>query len=80
MKHSVFALATLLASLAALAPARPAAATDSSANAPATAVASMDSERDIVLAVANPLEPASTHAGSNLLGYAPSAHYGAGPR
>jgi subtilisin family serine protease len=43
-------------------------------------VSSMDSERDIVLAVANPLEPPATHAGSNLLGYAPSHHYGAGQR
>jgi subtilisin family serine protease len=80
MKHSVFALATLLASLAGCAPVRPAASADSHVTAQSTAVASMDSERDIVLAVANPLEPASTHAGSNLLGYAPSAHYGAGQR
>ncbi|HVI56742.1 MAG TPA: S8 family serine peptidase [Luteibacter sp.] len=47
---------------------------------PAGAVVRMDSQRDIVLAVANPLAPASTHAGSSLLGYAPSAHYGAGQR
>lgn len=43
-------------------------------------VASMDSNRDIVLAVANPLEPAATHAGSNMIGYTPSANYGAGQR
>jgi len=43
-------------------------------------VASMDSARDIVLAVANPQEPPSTHAGSSMLGYAPPANYGAGQR
>jgi len=42
--------------------------------------AGMDSSRDIVLAVANPLEPAATHAGSSLLGYAPAPNYGAGQR
>lgn len=42
--------------------------------------ASMDSSRDIVLAVSNPLEPAATHAGSTLLGYAPAPNYGAGQR
>jgi hypothetical protein len=41
-------------------------------------VASMDSSRDIVLAVANPIEPPAMHAGSSLLGYAAPAHYGAG--
>ncbi|MEW9623334.1 S8 family serine peptidase [Rhodanobacter sp. S2-g] len=50
------------------------------AGAPAATVASMDAHRDIVLAVANPLQPPSTHAGSSLLGYAPPAHYGAGQR
>jgi len=43
-------------------------------------VVSMDSQRDIVLAVANPIEPPATHAGSSLLGYAPSGNYGAGQR
>jgi subtilisin family serine protease len=38
----------------------------------------MDSRRDIILAVANPLEPPPIHAGSSLLGYAPSRYYGAG--
>jgi subtilisin family serine protease len=42
------------------------------------AVASMDSRSDIVLAVANPIDPPPTHAGSSLLGYAPSGNYGAG--
>ncbi|MGN2248267.1 S8 family serine peptidase [Frateuria sp. GZRR35] len=45
-----------------------------------TSVASMDSGRDIVLAVANPLDPPPMHAGSSLLGYAAPAHYGAGRR
>jgi subtilisin family serine protease len=43
-------------------------------------VASMDSQRDIVLAVANPLEPPAMHAGSSLLGYAAPMNYGAGRR
>ena len=42
--------------------------------------AAMDSQRDIVLAVANPIDPPPTHAGSSLLGYAPSGNYGAGQR
>jgi len=40
----------------------------------------MDSRRDIVLAVANPLDPPGTHAGSSLVGYVPPGHYGAGQR
>ena len=44
------------------------------------AVVAMDSHRDIVLAVANPIDPPPTHAGSSLLGYAPSGNYGAGQR
>jgi subtilisin family serine protease len=44
------------------------------------AVVAMDSQRDIVLAVANPIDPPPTHAGSSLLGYAPSGNYGAGQR
>lgn len=46
----------------------------------ATSAASMDSRHDIVLAVANPLQPPPTHAGSTLLGYAPPRYYGAGER
>ncbi|WP_213949690.1 S8 family serine peptidase [Luteibacter sp. dw_328] len=81
MKIGVAALLGLLVTLSACAPARPLPSIDSSVNAtPASAVDRMDSRRDIVLAVANPLAPASTHAGSSLLGYAPSAHYGAGQR
>jgi hypothetical protein len=47
---------------------------------PAVHVSAMDSQRDIVLAVANPLAPPSTHAGSSLLGYVPHGNYGAGQR
>lgn len=43
-------------------------------------VRSMDSQRDIVLAVGNPIDPPPTHAGSSLLGYVPSGNYGAGQR
>jgi subtilisin family serine protease len=45
-----------------------------------TSVSSMDSQRDIVLAVANPLAPPATHAGSSLLGYIPAGNYGVGQR
>lgn len=45
-----------------------------------TLVSSMDSRRDIVLAVANPFTPPGMHAGSSSLGYIPSGHYGAGQR
>jgi subtilisin family serine protease len=41
---------------------------------------SMNPQRDIVLAVANPIAPPATHAGSNLVGYTPPANYGAGQR
>lgn len=51
-----------------------------SAPPPAASAASMDGQHDIVLAVANPLEPPPTHAGSSLLGYAPPQYYGAGER
>jgi hypothetical protein len=50
------------------------------ANAATSVATGMDSSRDIVLAVSNPLEPAATHAGSSLLGYAPAPNYGAGQR
>jgi subtilisin family serine protease len=50
------------------------------ATAAAASPAAMDSARDIVLAVANPIDPPATHAGSTLLGYTPPANYGAGQR
>jgi subtilisin family serine protease len=73
------------AALAGCAGTRPPAAgmttpTPAAAAADTSVAASMDSSRDIVLAVANPLEPAATHAGSSLLGYAPAPNYGAGQR
>lgn len=40
----------------------------------------MDISRDIVLAIANPLDPPAIHAGSTLIGYAPPASYGVGQR
>lgn len=46
------------------------------AHAAAAPAMSFDAERDIVLAVADPLVPPPTHAGSNLLGYAHAGHYG----
>jgi len=77
-------IALLLAAVAALnacAVASPKAAADRTGAGSAIATAaSMDSERDIVLAVANPIDPPAMHAGSSLLGYAPSKFYGAGQR
>ena len=55
-------------------------ATHGGAAAKSSAAASMNSQRDIVLAVANPLDTPGTHAGSSLLGYVPPGHYGAGQR
>jgi hypothetical protein len=81
MKYRVLILVTAMAVLSACASVHPVAPADSQANLKSdTSVSSMDSQRDIVLAVANPLEPPGTHAGASLLGYAPSRHYGAGQR
>jgi subtilisin family serine protease len=55
-----------------------ASATDASSQ--ASPVSAMNSQRDIVLAVANPIDPPALHAGSSVLGYAPSGYYGAGQR
>ncbi|TCV97827.1 subtilase family protein [Luteibacter rhizovicinus] len=79
MTRRFLTLAACLIALAACTPTRP---DDRIAMAhPAgNRVASMDSQRDIVLAVSNPLEPAATHAGSSVLGYTPTGHYGAGQR
>ncbi len=49
-------------------------------NANASQSMHMDSTRDIVLAVRNPVDPPSLHAGSNLLGYSSGQGYGAGQR
>jgi hypothetical protein len=79
MHPGALVLVVLALGLAACAPTRP--VTRAPADAAAgTAVTSMDSGRDIVLAVANPLDPPPMHAGSSLLGYAAPAHYGAGRR
>ena len=43
---------------------------------PTGGAASLDTRRDIVLAVADPLTPPAMHAGSSLLGYIPASHYG----
>lgn len=75
----VFVLAALAIGLAGCASTRPATRAPGDV-ATTTGVASMDSGRDIVLAVANPLDPPPMHAGSSLLGYAAPAHYGAGRR
>lgn len=43
-------------------------------------VAAIDGQRDVVLAVANPVSPPAPHAASNLLGYAAAGHYRNGQR
>ena len=79
MNYNRFVLvAVAIAALSACASTRPMAS--AGAGTGGTPAAAMDSERDIVLAVANPLEPPSMHAGSSLLGYTPARHYGAGQR
>ncbi len=83
MKRRGLLLVALAATLSACASLRPAAAPGNpvdSALAATAGVASMDSQRDIVLAVANPLEPTAANAGSSLLGYSTSRYYGAGQR
>lgn len=81
MKHGLILLVAV--ALSACASSRPMAPQDDHADlgrAPVVNASAMDSQRDIVLAVANPIDPPATHAGSSLLGYAPSKHYGAGQR
>jgi subtilisin family serine protease len=83
MKYGFLALLAALVASSACAQSLPNAtpATHGEASsAPVSGVSSMDPQRDIVLAVANPVEPPATHAGSSLLGYAPSGFYGAGQR
>lgn len=81
MKRVFFMLAAAAAlNACAVTPPKAAAAERSTGGAPAASAASMDSQRDIVLAVANPIDPPAMHAGSSLLGYAPSRFYGAGQR
>lgn len=81
MKYGLILLAA--AALSACASSRPMAPQDDHASlgrAPVVNASAMDSQRDIVLAVANPIDPPAMHAGSSLLGYAPSKFYGAGQR
>jgi subtilisin family serine protease len=83
MRYRAFALVLLPLVLAACAHTPPvlpqASGAATAAGTPALA-SSMDSGRDIVLAVANPLDPPAMHAGSSLLGYATPKNYGAGRR
>jgi Subtilisin-like serine proteases len=82
MKYGVLMLVAA-AALSACASSRPKALADNRADpgrASSTNVSAMDSRRDVVLAVANPLEPPSANAGSSLLGYAVPRYYGAGQR
>jgi hypothetical protein len=82
MKRAVLLLAAV-AALSACVAARPRMSPDPGArpgHAPVAEASSMDSQHDIVLAVANPIDPPATHAGSSLLGYVPSRFYGAGQR
>ena len=46
----------------------------------AASATTMDGARDIIVAVANPIDPPATHAGSSLIGYAPPTPYGSGQR
>ncbi|MHA6203618.1 S8 family serine peptidase [Dyella soli] len=83
MIFRALALVAVMTVLSACVPSRPAPPQDgqpAAGKASTHVVASMDGQRDIVLAVANPLEPPATHAGSSLLGYASSGNYGAGQR
>jgi len=76
----VFAAAMALSACAHLRPAVPVADHTDPRRSSAVGASSLDSQRDIVLAVANPLAPPATHAGSSMLGYVPSGNYGVGQR
>ena len=82
MKHraAMFVLVAVMAALAACTQPRPTVPQSDKASLEHVAASAMDTRRDIVLAVANPIDPPATHAGSSLLGYAPSGNYGAGQR
>jgi subtilisin family serine protease len=75
-RFSAFVLAAGLACWSMPAPV----AAETRAASQTASVAAMDSQRDIVLAVANPIDPPALHAGSSLLGYVPAGYYGAGQR
>jgi subtilisin family serine protease len=83
MRYAALLLVSVIALLGGCTPVRPdspAGATVGQTAVSGGSVAAMNSTRDIVLAVANPQDPPPTHAGSTLLGYAPTATYGAGQR
>lgn len=83
MKLRLASLLVACLGLGACAHAAPAAVADPAPTAAAKAPSldpspALDSQRQIVLAVANPMAAPSRHAGSNLLGYASARYYGAG--
>ncbi|MBO9872080.1 MULTISPECIES: S8 family serine peptidase [Xanthomonas] len=81
MKLHLACLLVACLGLGACAHAAPAAVADPAPAAKAPSLdpsPALDSERQIVLAVANPMAAPSRHAGSNLLGYASARYYGAG--
>lgn len=83
MKLRLASLLLACLGLGACAHAAPAAVADPAPAAAAKAPSldpspALDSQRQIVLAVANPMAAPSRHAGSNLLGYASARYYGAG--
>ncbi|MFC3651460.1 S8 family serine peptidase [Dyella humi] len=80
MGYGARMLAAVLACLCVAAHASTADSVKAQADASHALASSMDARRDIVLAVTNPIEPPAMHAGSSLLGYAPSGYYGAGQR
>jgi DMSO/TMAO reductase YedYZ molybdopterin-dependent catalytic subunit len=81
MKHRFLILLAAVALLSACASTHPLlSGNDRAGHAPTASVSAMNSRRDIVLTVANPLGPSAMHAGSSLLGYTPSRYYGAGQR
>ncbi|WP_371182153.1 S8 family serine peptidase [Xanthomonas sacchari] len=81
MKLRLACLLVACLGLGACAHAAPAAVADPAPAAKAPSLdpsPALDSQRQIVLAVANPMAAPSRHAGSNLLGYASARYYGAG--
>jgi subtilisin family serine protease len=83
MNPGLCALAAAAIALCGCAPARTTVQAERSAPAlpqGSSVAGAMDSERDIIVAVDNPIDPPSTHAGSSLIGYTPPGHYGAGQR
>lgn len=80
MKADLCAIAAAALALCACAPSRSAVHAEPPAQATLSTATVMDSGRDIILAVDNPIDPPSTHAGSSLIGYTPPGHYGAGQR